>query len=125
MYYNVDIFQSGGDVCTGDKIFFHSAPQGSKLDYMRNDDRVCFEMSEMLDIVPNPDPCRFSTRYRSVQVFGRAEIVEDEGQKASALRLLVEKFAPGTGDLVKNPAGTGGVAVIALHNRRISGRANF
>lgn len=36
-----------------------------------------------------------SANYRSAMVFGRAELVEDEGERIAALEALVEKIVPG------------------------------
>ena len=40
-------------------------------------------------------PAEFTTYFRSVIAFGKARILEDEGEKLSALRLLADKYSPG------------------------------
>lgn len=106
-------------------IYFHSFPRGTKLSYIRLNERVCFEVSELFEIVSALRPCKFNTRYRSVQVFGKAQIIEETEEKIFALNLLgkkyfgVDNFKPISIDEASS------VAVIALRIERISGRANL
>jgi nitroimidazol reductase NimA-like FMN-containing flavoprotein (pyridoxamine 5'-phosphate oxidase superfamily) len=61
-------------------IYFHSAREGEKMDDMKRDARVCFEIDLPLGYVRNDkSPCRAGYRYRSVIVKGRALTVEGYG----------------------------------------------
>lgn len=112
-------------VLDGDTIYFHSSPRGLKLDFIRAAERACFEVSEIIRIEEDPDPCKFATRYRSVQVFGRALIVEEMEERVLALNLISKKYF-GSGHFQPiTPEKASSVAVIALHIERISGRANL
>lgn len=77
-------------VYNGDKIYFHCALEGYKLDNIKANYKVCFSVYGGNDIIPQ----RFTTTYESVVVFGKAGIV-DEAEKLEALRLIVEKLSPG------------------------------
>ncbi|MCL6479456.1 MAG: pyridoxamine 5'-phosphate oxidase family protein [Peptococcaceae bacterium] len=112
-------------VLDNDTIYFHSSPKGLKLNCIRADGRACFEVSELVAMEEDPDPCKYVTRYRSVQVFGRARVVDDAGEKVHALNLLSRKyFGPGDFPPV-TPQKASSVAVIALSIDRLSGRANL
>ncbi|MHB8918900.1 MAG: pyridoxamine 5'-phosphate oxidase family protein [Desulfocucumaceae bacterium] len=112
-------------VLEGNIIYFHSSPKGLKIEYMRRDSRICFGVSELIRIEEDPEPCKFATRYRSVQVFGRARMVEEMEEKVSALNLISKKYF-GSGHFQPlTPEKAASVAVIALHIERISGRANL
>ncbi len=84
------------------KIYFHSAKEGEKIDDIRRDDRVCFEVDLPIAFVRGAaeNPCKAEYLYRSVIIKGRAYIVEDEQERRSALRRLMEKYQPegGYGD---------------------------
>lgn len=69
-------------------VYFHCALEGSKLDNIRYNNRVSFCV--VGDTEPLPD--RFSYRYESVIVFGRAEEVFD-GEKEEALAALIQKYS--------------------------------
>lgn len=73
---------------TGGGIYCHCAREGSKLDNMRQNDRVSFCI--VGEAVPLPE--KFSMKYQSTIVFGRVREVEGE-EKLNALIALVEKYS--------------------------------
>ncbi len=79
------------------KIYFHSAKEGEKIDNIRMDNRVCFEVDLPIAFVKGVkgNPCRAEYLYRSVIIKGKAYIVEDRTDKLFALRHLMEKYQPG------------------------------
>jgi nitroimidazol reductase NimA-like FMN-containing flavoprotein (pyridoxamine 5'-phosphate oxidase superfamily) len=78
------------------KIYFHTAREGEKIEDIRRDNRVCFEVDLPIAFVrgEEADPCRAEYLYRSVIVRGRARIVDDEEEKVRALRHLMQKYQP-------------------------------
>lgn len=77
-------------------LYFHSAGEGRKLEALRKNDRVCFELSVDRGIVISGDPCHWDMRYRSVIGFGRASFVEDLDEKRRALDAIVAHYAEGS-----------------------------
>ena len=75
----------------GEKIYFHCAKTGHKLDAIKRNNKVSFCVIDADDIVPE----RFTTYYKSVVVFGRAHIITDSGEKRRAITALSEKYSPG------------------------------
>ena len=73
-----------------DKLYFHCAMQGHKIDAINKHDKVSFTVIETDRIAPE----KFTTCYRSVIVFGKIHIVDDIEQKREALDLIVEKYSP-------------------------------
>ena len=66
------------------KVYFHSAPEGAKLDAIRRDPRVCFTVTSRAELLPG----ELSTDYASAILFGRARIVEDaEERKSLVIRM--------------------------------------
>jgi hypothetical protein len=73
---------------TGDVIYFHCAIEGHKLENLRNDNRVSFCVVGKTEILPE----KFSTRYESAIVFGKAfELPDDEKHKG--LLEIVKKYS--------------------------------
>jgi len=71
-----------------DTIYFHCAIEGSKLKYLRNNNRVSFCVVGDTKIMPS----KFGTLYNSAIAFG--EIREIEGdEKREALMLFLEKYS--------------------------------
>ncbi|MBR1579374.1 MAG: pyridoxamine 5'-phosphate oxidase family protein [Selenomonadaceae bacterium] len=79
----------------GDKIYFHSALSGHKLDSIRRNDRVSFCVIAQDEIVPE----RFTTYFKSAIAFGRMRIIidDDDPEKRHGLELLMDKYSPTVG----------------------------
>lgn len=75
----------------GDKLYFHCAKTGHKLDGIKRNSKVSFCVIDKDEVVPE----KFTTNYRSVIVFGRATIIEDENECKEILMTLVEKYSKG------------------------------
>lgn len=75
-------------VLVGNKLYFHSAKDGHKIDAIKNDPKVSFTFTEKNDVMSR----EFTTYFRSAQIFGKAYIVEDEDERQKAFKALCEKF---------------------------------
>ena len=71
-------------------IYLHSAQQGKKLDMIRQNPKVFFELD--CDRVPfeGEKPCQYGLSYSSVMGRGTATIVEDVEEKKRAMSLLMK-----------------------------------
>lgn len=72
------------------KIFFHCATTGHKLDGIARNEKVSFCVIDKDSVVPE----EYTTYFRSVIVFGKARILEDESEKRAAIEILAEKYSP-------------------------------
>ncbi len=78
-------------------IYMHSHTSGEKLDNIRRNALVGFEVDQHICFLPSyyfhpTDASQADTLYISVVIKGRAEIVEDNEEKARALNSLMEKY---------------------------------
>jgi len=100
------------------RIYFHTAKEGEKIDHIRRDDRICFEVDRPIAYVrgTNEDPCKAEYLYRSVIVKGRAVIVEDDQERREALAALMRKYQPegGYGDYLPEKLAITGVVRIDI-----------
>jgi len=78
-------------------LYFHSAPEGKKIDILRDNKNVCFEIDIDIEIVKVATLCNWSAKYRSVIGFGKANFVEEFEEKKYVLNLIVQKYS-GTSD---------------------------
>ena len=75
-------------------LFFHSAKEGRKIKVLRENNAVCFEMSnEGEPILAEKTPCNSGYYYQSVLGFGQAQFIEDVDEKRLALSLLMKHQA--------------------------------
>lgn len=70
-------------------IYIHCAYEGQKIDNIKRDERVCFSVVGATEVISE----RFTTKYQSALVRGRAKMLEDE-PKRQALLLLCQKYTP-------------------------------
>ena len=71
-------------------LYLHSAVQGKKLDMMRENPRVFFELDCDLSPFEGEKPCQYGLVYSSVMGRGTASIVEDTAEKIKAMALLMK-----------------------------------
>ena len=71
-------------------LYLHSAQKGKKLDMMRANPKVFFEMD--CDWVPfeGEKPCQYGLGYSSIMGCGTAQIVEDVEEKIKAMSALMK-----------------------------------
>ena len=77
-------------VTDGKVFYFHCAGAGEKLEILRQNSAVCLSAVSYASIVPE----KLTTLYRRAVVKGTAEILTDLSEKAHALRLITEFYAP-------------------------------
>jgi nitroimidazol reductase NimA-like FMN-containing flavoprotein (pyridoxamine 5'-phosphate oxidase superfamily) len=98
-------------------IYFHTAKEGEKIDDIRRNNRVCFEVDQPIALVKSTgSPCRAEYLYRSVIIRGRAHIVEEPGEQQDALKKLMGKYQPegGYGEFSAEKLKITGIVRIAI-----------
>ncbi len=73
-------------------IYMHTAALGRTRSNVEADERCCFSVSQMGRLLPHETALGMSVEYASVVVFGRASVIEDEGERERALLLLLDKY---------------------------------
>ncbi len=77
------------------RIYFHTSREGEKIEDIKRDNRVCFEIDlPIAQVKSTGSPCRSEYLYQSVIIKGRAHIVEDESERLAGLKLLMQKYQP-------------------------------
>jgi uncharacterized protein len=77
------------------KIYIHGLCAGQKIDYIRTNPKIGFEVFKMNGIIHDPGlPCDTNTDYQSVIILGTAKLVNDEALKIKVLDEVVKKFTP-------------------------------
>lgn len=78
------------------KIYMHGLPKGKKIDNIKFNQNVCFEIDEMLSLLYEgvENPCDVNTEFNSIIVEGKASLVNEFDEKKNALSMIVAKFTP-------------------------------
>ena len=71
-------------------LYLHSAVRGKKLDMMRANPKVFFEMDCDLTPFEGKKPCQYGFAYSSIMGRGTATIVEDVEEKKKAMTILMK-----------------------------------
>jgi nitroimidazol reductase NimA-like FMN-containing flavoprotein (pyridoxamine 5'-phosphate oxidase superfamily) len=65
------------------KIFFHTCNKGLKIEGIKKNPNVCFEVDETLSD---------ASMFKSVIIFGTAEIIDDKEEMIPHLQKLIDKY---------------------------------
>lgn len=71
-------------------LYFHCAKSGHKLDAVKKYDKVSFCVIDQDLVVPQ----EYTTYFRSVIVFGRAKVVDQQDEMYNAIKKLAIKYNP-------------------------------
>jgi len=77
-------------IYTNDKIYFHCAKTGHKLDGIMKNAKVSFCVVDQDQNVPE----KYTTYFRSAIAFGQARILEDPAEIRTAITAIAEKYSP-------------------------------
>jgi hypothetical protein len=76
-------------------IWLHGATEGKRIDMIRANGRVAFNVIGYEELKRADDPCKYGAYYESVSGTGRAVIVEDEEEKRAGLEALMSHYEDG------------------------------
>ncbi|WP_333803715.1 pyridoxamine 5'-phosphate oxidase family protein [Sulfurospirillum sp.] len=105
-------------------IYLHGLPKGQKIEILKSNTKVCFEIDEMLSLLDQnvENPCDVNTKFNSIIVQGDACIVENMEEKKEALAKITEKFAPHLAHKELPEKMVNGTAVIKIDIKECIGR---
>lgn len=77
----------------GDDIFIylHCAKEGKKLDIIRKNNNICFELDNPIEIIGKEQACTWTQKYESIIGFGKIYFTYDLEAKIKALDLIMAK----------------------------------
>jgi len=106
-------------VYVNNRIYFHSAKAGHKIDAITRDPRVSFAVVDEDTIVSK----EYTTYFRSVIAFGRARIAEGD-ERLEAFRALVEKYSGDQPEEARHReiAGCAQAIIVAIDVEHITGK---
>jgi nitroimidazol reductase NimA-like FMN-containing flavoprotein (pyridoxamine 5'-phosphate oxidase superfamily) len=78
-------------------LYFHCANAGKKLDIIRRNPNVCFEMEGEIVLLRAAQPCNWGMKYKSVIGFGKAAIIDSGQEKESALAIIMTHYSDDAG----------------------------
>jgi nitroimidazol reductase NimA-like FMN-containing flavoprotein (pyridoxamine 5'-phosphate oxidase superfamily) len=73
-------------------IYFHSASGGRKIDLLKVNNKVCFEITYFQEIIKKELSCEWATKYRSIIGYGTIEMVNDIDEIKSGLDIIMAHY---------------------------------
>ena len=102
-------------------LYIHSAPEGKKIDLLGQNQEVCFEVEDRMEITKGEKACDWSTRYRSVVGYGTVEILSDDKSKQQGLEVIMAQHgAPDLTDF--DPGNMSRMVILKIRITSISGK---
>ena len=74
-------------------LYFHSAPEGRKIDVLESNPHVCFSIIARNILVKGEKACTWTAKFSSVIGTGRAAIVDDRAGKEEGLSILMKQYS--------------------------------
>ncbi len=74
-------------------IYIHSSKKGMKIDLLKKNNNVAFEVDFDHELVIADKACGFSMKYESVIGFGKAFFVEDQKEKKEAFDIIMSHYS--------------------------------
>jgi nitroimidazol reductase NimA-like FMN-containing flavoprotein (pyridoxamine 5'-phosphate oxidase superfamily) len=74
-------------------LYVHSAQEGRKIDMIKKNNTVCFEVETAIELVKGEIPCNWTMNYCSVIGKGKAYILQDSQEKKKGLDCIMKKYS--------------------------------
>jgi len=74
-------------------IYLHSASHGRKIEILKKNNHVCFEMECQTEIQEAENPCQYGMKYYSLIGWGRAYLVSNYQEKVQSLNFIMQKYS--------------------------------
>ncbi len=74
-------------------VFFHCAKEGRKLDVIRKNSNICFEVDQAIKFIKAKSACDWGIKYKSVIGFGQALLVDDPDEKRKGLDIIMSHYS--------------------------------
>ena len=75
-------------------LYLHSATAGRKIDILKENNSICFQMDIKTQMVRSENPCNWGMKYLSVIGSGKAHLIDDISGKKEALDIIMAKYSP-------------------------------
>ena len=75
-------------------IYLHSASEGRKIEILKKNNQVCFELEYETELLKAEQPCQYGMKYYSIIGWGKAKFVTDYQEKIKSLDIIMQQHDP-------------------------------
>jgi uncharacterized protein len=102
-------------------IYIHSASSGKKIEILRRNNKVCFEIDIEGDLIKNEVSCEWSINYRSLIGYGTIEIISDFDEKQAGLDIIMNQHGKSENNVYKK-SNVDSIVILKLNIEQITGK---
>jgi uncharacterized protein len=73
-------------------LYFHCAKEGKKLELMKRNNKVCFEMDTDHELVQSENACDWGMKYRSIVGLGSLESLAEKDEMKKGLDCIMDHY---------------------------------
>jgi nitroimidazol reductase NimA-like FMN-containing flavoprotein (pyridoxamine 5'-phosphate oxidase superfamily) len=106
---------------TMNAIYIHSASEGKKINILKANNKVCFEIEDTTEIIKKDLSCDWATKYRSLIGYGTIEIINDEEQKKRGLDIIMAQHGKKENTVYKETQ-VEKIVILKLTIERVTGK---
>ena len=104
-------------------LYIHCAPEGRKIDIIKRNNTVCFQMDVDLHLKEGERACDWSLGYRSVVGWGSAHVLDTPADLREGLRIIMRQYSERNYEFSESDLT--GVAVIKIVISRLTGKKSI
>lgn len=71
------------------RLYIHSSPKGQKIELIKQNKHICFEIECPYEIIRGELPCDWTTKYRSIIGRGIISIISETEEKKSGMDIIM------------------------------------
>ena len=101
-------------------LYFHCALEGKKLDLIKKNNKVAFEIEQSHEIIKDEVSCKWTTKYRSIIGNGKIYIISDKNEKIRGLNIIMQQH--GKHDNIYNKNAVKNVFVLKLEIENLTAK---
>jgi uncharacterized protein len=105
----------------GNALYFHSAMAGRKIEILKQNNKVCFEIEYQNEVIRNEIPCEWSAKYRSLIGYGTIVFITEPEAKMKGLDIIMAHYGK-TGANTYKPGNLENIFILKLNIEEISGK---
>ena len=75
------------------RLWFHCAKEGRKIDMIRKNAFVCFQMDTDHELIQGEQACDCTMHYSSIVGYGNIEIIEENERKTEGLNAIMSHYS--------------------------------
>jgi uncharacterized protein len=102
-------------------LYFHCAREGRKLEMMRANPRVCFELDVDHALSVGPSPCDWGMKFASIVGYGTLSEIRDDEKRRSGLDTLLRHYG-WSGEGSYGEGALGATTILRLDVEELSGK---